>query len=116
MCVDLFIDMCVCGHAYRHVHRLLCRHVCTHVHGECVYRHMCIAISAYMRTGHTSDIVMAYLFVAYIFMGYRVMAGTGPTTCHGCSVAFLGHTLYRLYIGIAEGMSIARVWAYRYLK
>ena len=66
-------------------------------------------------------VIMAYIVMAYIVMACTVMAFTSSQrgTHHGthndpCHWPWGILALYRLYLGIADGMSIARAWACRY--
>ena len=62
--------------------------------------------------------VMAYIVMAYIVMAYIVMAHVRAALSY---IPYLANSacsspLYGLYLGIADGMSSARVWACRYSK
>ena len=63
-----------------------------------------------------ADIVVAYIVVAYLVMADGVV-GSGDRAALEARSMGLGVTDNgRLYLGIADSMSIARVWTCRYSK
>ena len=85
---------------------------------------MAYIVMAYTVKAHIgmAYIGMAYIVRAHIGMAYIVMAGTvvarslQRVDTFGALEPGGYIALYRLYIGIADGMCIARVWACRYPK
>ena len=75
------------------------------------YTVMAHMVMAYIVMAH---MVMPYVVMAYIVKGYIVMAKIVMAYIVQFDRPML--PLFRLYIGIADGMSIARVWLCRYSK